>query len=71
MLAYFKLVTRQVVLNHDSSVNYATTLLLSAVAVVDDLYLVACLLFQTGKAVCYGTELMPGLRSIYPQASDI
>jgi len=58
-----------VVLNRDTSVNYATTLLLSAIAVVDDLYLLTCLLFQTGKAVCYGTDVVPTLRQIYPQAS--
>ena len=58
-----------VVLYHDTSVNYATTLLLSAIAVVDNVYLVSCLLYQTGKAICYGTTVMIGLRSIYPQVS--
>jgi len=57
-----------VVLHHDTSVNYATALLLSAIAIVDNVYLVSCLLYQSGKAVCYGTDLMVGLRSVYPQA---
>jgi len=58
-----------VVLNRDTSVNYATTLLLSAIALVDNVYLVSCLLYQTGKALCYGTSLMLELRPVYPQAS--
>jgi len=60
-----------IVLNYDTSVNYATTLLLSAIAVVDDVYLLSCLVYQTGKALCYRTDLMLGLRSIYPQASFV
>jgi len=56
-----------IVLNHDTSVNYATTLLLSAIAIVDNVYLLSCLLYQTGKALCYGTHLMFGLRPVYPQ----
>jgi len=60
-----------VVLYHDTSVNYATTLLLSAIAIVDNVYLVSCLLYQTGKAICYGTTVMIGLRSVYPQVSAI
>jgi len=60
-----------VVLNHDTSVNYATTLLLSAIAVADNVYLLSCLLYQTGKALCYGTNLMLGLRTVYPQVSAI
>jgi len=58
-----------IVLNHDTAVNYATTLLLSAIAIVDNLYLLSGLLYQTGKAVCYGTDLIISLRPIYPQAS--
>jgi len=60
-----------IVLNHDTSVNYATTLLLSAIAVVDNVYLVSCLLYQTGKAICYGTEWVTGLRSAYPQVGVV
>jgi len=56
-----------VVLNHDSSVNYATTLLLGAIAIVDNVYLLSCLVYQTGKAICYGTQLLISLRSFYPQ----
>jgi len=58
-----------IVLNHDIAVNYATTLLLSAIAVVDNVYLLSCLVYQTGKAICYGTNLTLGLRAVYPQAS--
>jgi len=56
-----------IVLHQDTSVNYATTLLLSAIAVVDNVYLLSCLFYQTGKAICYQTDLMLSLRSIYPQ----
>ena len=58
-----------IVLNHDTAVNYATTLLLSAIAIVDNVYLLSCLLYQTGKAICYGTDWMLGLRSVYPQVT--
>ena len=60
-----------IVLNHDTAVNYATTLLLSAIAVVDNVYLLSCLVYQTGKAICYGTSLTLGLRAVYPQVSLI
>jgi len=60
-----------IVLNYDTAVNYATTLLLSAIAIVDNVYLVSCLLYQTGKALCYCTDWMPpAFRFTYPQVAS-
>lgn len=42
-----------IVLRRDSSINYTTSLLLGAIALIDNVYLVSCLLYQTFKAVCY------------------
>jgi len=42
-----------IILSRDSSINYATSLLLGAIAIVDNIYLVSCLLIQTTNAICY------------------
>lgn len=42
-----------IVLRTDSAINYATSLMLGAIAVIDNIYLVSCLLYQTTKAICH------------------
>jgi len=61
-----------IILQYDTSINYATSLLLSAIAVADNVYLLSCLVYQTGKAICYSAEACgPTLRDLYPHIERV
>jgi len=51
----------------DKTLGYSAALLLRAMAVSDNVYLLACLLAQTLKTIGYATDWVPRLVLLYPQ----
>lgn len=54
------------VLRKDASIKSTVSILMQALAVADSFYLLTCLGFQTLSALCYSSELVPGLMLVYP-----